>query len=280
MSKYNSKKTTIDGIAFDSKDEAKYYEVLKIKKSKGEIYNFELQPKFILIEGFKKGGKTYRQITYTPDFLIYHIDGTEELVDVKGMTTQQGELRIKLFHWKYRDKKLTILARNLKYGDKYGFIDFYELKKIRAKNKKRWWLINKVILIGRLTKDPELRYTPVNGTAVTTATIAVDNYNSKTGEKGADFIPVVIWGKQAENTAQYMTKGSQVAISGRITTRSYDAKDGTKRYVTEVVADMINGVQFLSKGKVNEMNQDPGNTFDSMGFDDGMTPVDDGDMPF
>ena len=110
--------------------------------------------------------------------------------------------------------------------------------------------------------------------------IAVDNYNSKTGEKGADFIPVVIWGKQAENTAQYMTKGSQVAISGRITTRSYDAKDGTKRYVTEVVADMINGVQFLSKGKVNEMNQDPGNTFDSMGFDDGMTPVDDGDMPF
>ena len=65
-----------------------------------------------------------------------------------------------------------------------------------------------------------------------------------------------------------MTKGSQVAISGRITTRSYDAKDGTKRYVTEVVADMINGVQFLSKGKVNEMNQDPGNTFDSMGFDD------------
>ena len=87
MSKYNSKKTTIDGIAFDSKDEAKYYEVLKIKKSKGEIYNFELQPKFILIEGFKKGGKTYRQITYTPDFLIYHIDGTEELVDVKGMMT-------------------------------------------------------------------------------------------------------------------------------------------------------------------------------------------------
>ena len=108
--------------------------------------------------------------------------------------------------------------------------------------------MNKVILIGRLTKDPELKYTPGNGTAVTTLTLAVDNYNSKSGEKTADFIPVVIWGKQAENTAQYMSKGSQIAISGRISVRTYDAKDGTKRYVTEVVADMFNGVSFLSKG--------------------------------
>ena len=147
--------------------------------------------------------------------------------------------------------------------------------------------MNKVILIGRLTKDPELRYTPGNGTAVTTLTLAVDNYNSKTGEKGADFIPVVIWGKQAENTAQYMIKGSQIAISGRITTRSYDAKDGTKRYVTEVVADMFNGVSFLSKGNGNNSstgNSNPGNdnndAFGDMGFDSDMTPVDDGDMPF
>ena len=144
--------------------------------------------------------------------------------------------------------------------------------------------MNKVILIGRLTKDPELRYTPGNGTAVTTLTLAIDNYNSKTGEKSADFIPVVIWGKQAENTAQYMSKGSQIAISGRITTRSYDAKDGTKRYVTEVVADMFNGVSFLSKGNGNNSstgNSNPGNdAFGDMGFDSDMTPVDDGDMPF
>ena len=147
--------------------------------------------------------------------------------------------------------------------------------------------MNKVILIGRLTKDPELIYTPGNGTAVTTLTLAIDNYNSKTGEKSADFIPVVIWGKQAENTAQYMSKGSQIAISGRITTRSYDAKDGTKRYVTEVVADMINGVSFLSKGNGNNSstgNSNPGNdnndAFGDMGFDSDMTPVDDGDMPF
>ena len=136
ISKYLSKKITVDGITFDSKDESKYYESLKIRKSKGEINNFELQPKFILVEGFKKEGKTYRAITYTPDFTIYHNDGSVEYVDVKGMTTQQGELRIKLFNWKYRDKKLSIVARSIKYGDKYGFIDYYELQKIRRNNRK------------------------------------------------------------------------------------------------------------------------------------------------
>ena len=136
MSKYNSKKITIDGITFDSKDEAMYYNALKIRKVKEEIKNFELQPKFILIEGFKKDGKTYRPITYTPDFTIYHNDNSIEYVDVKGMTTQQGELRIKLFNWKYRDKKLSIVARSIKYGDEYGFIDYYELQKIRKKNRR------------------------------------------------------------------------------------------------------------------------------------------------
>ena len=142
--------------------------------------------------------------------------------------------------------------------------------------------MNKVVLIGRLTKDPELKYTPGNGTAVTTLTLAVDNYNSKSGEKGADFIPVVIWGKQAENTAQYMVKGNQIAISGRISTRSYDAKDGSKRYVTEVVADMFNGVQFLSKsnGTNSTSNNTENDVFNGMNFADDMTPVDDGDMPF
>ena len=102
--------------------------------------------------------------------------------------------------------------------------------------------MNKVVLIGRLTKDPELRFTPGSGAAVTTLTLAIDKYNTKTGQKEADFVPVVVWGKQAESTANYMSKGSQVAISGRIQTRSYDAKDGTKRYVTEVVADQFGGV--------------------------------------
>lgn len=137
MSKYLSHKTVIDGITFDSKDEAKYYEALKIRRYRGDIKGFELQPKFTLVQGFKKDGKTYRAITYTPDFIIYHNDDSEEYVDVKGMTTQQGELRIKLFHHFYRDLKLSLVARNIKYGDEYGFIDFYELKKIRSKNRKK-----------------------------------------------------------------------------------------------------------------------------------------------
>ena len=136
MSKYLSHKTVVDGITFDSKDEAKYYEALKIRKYRGEIQNFELQPKFTLVQGFKKNGKTYRAITYTPDFVIYHNDNSEEYIDVKGMTTQQGELRIKLFYHFYRDLKLSIVARNLKYGDEYGFIDYYELQKIRRRNRR------------------------------------------------------------------------------------------------------------------------------------------------
>ena len=142
--------------------------------------------------------------------------------------------------------------------------------------------MNKVVLIGRLTKDPELKYTPGTGTAVTTITLAVENYNSKTQEKTADFIPVVLWGKQAENTAQYTLKGSQVAISGRISVRTYDAKDGTKRYITEVVADMFNGVQFLSKNNNSNSNTSVENNdvFGGMNFDEYNMPVDDGDMPF
>lgn len=148
--------------------------------------------------------------------------------------------------------------------------------------------MNKVVLIGRLTKDPELKYTPGTGTAVTTITLAVENYNSKTQEKTADFIQVVLWGKQAENTAQYTLKGSQVAISGRISVRTYDAKDGTKRYVTEVVADMFNGIQFLSKNNNSNSNNsiannDVGawNQSDDFGMGFGEeVPMDFGDMPF
>ena len=135
-SKYQNDWIVIDSIKFQSKDEAKYYEALKIRKAKGEIENFELQPKFILVPSFEKNGKKYRAITYTLDFTVYHIDETIEYVDVKGMTTQQGELRIKLFNYVYRDLKLSIVARSLKFGDQYGFIDFYELKKIRKANRK------------------------------------------------------------------------------------------------------------------------------------------------
>ena len=138
MSKYNSKKITIDGITFASIDEGKYYESLKIRKAKEEIRNFELQPKYVLMESFKKNGKTYRAITYTLDFCIYHNDGSVELIDVKslGTATQQGELRKKLFHNRYRTLKLTWVCRSVKYGGKTGWIEYDELKKIRSKNKR------------------------------------------------------------------------------------------------------------------------------------------------
>ena len=131
--------------------------------------------------------------------------------------------------------------------------------------------MNKVVLIGRLTKDPELRFIPGSGTATCSLTLAIDKYNSKTGQKEADFVPVVVWGKQAENVANYLTKGSQAAISGKIQTRNYEAKDGTKRYITEVVADQFGGVEFLGKGKGQDDNQ---NSFDDM------TQVNDDPMPF
>ena len=141
--------------------------------------------------------------------------------------------------------------------------------------------MNKVVLIGRLTKDPDLRFTTgENSKAVVRLTLAVDRYNTKTGEKEADFIPVVVWGKQAENVANYTNKGSQVAVSGRIQTRSYDAQDGTKRYVTEIVADQFGGVQFLgSKGGSSNESSGPANdVFGSGSFDDDIMPVYDENM--
>ena len=105
-------------------------------------------------------------------------------------------------------------------------------------------MLNKVILIGRLTKEPELRYTP-SGAAVASFTLAVNRTRANAqGERETDFIPVVVWQKQAENCANYIGKGSLVAVDGRLQVRTYDAKDGTKRWVTEVVAE---SVRFLDK---------------------------------
>lgn len=111
-------------------------------------------------------------------------------------------------------------------------------------------MLNLAILIGRLTADPELRYTP-NGTAVATFTIATDRFG-KEGEKETTFIPIVVWRKQAENCAEYLRKGSLAAVEGRINVRSYEDKEGKKRWVTEVVAE---AVKFLS-GKVDSASKE------------------------
>ncbi len=103
--------------------------------------------------------------------------------------------------------------------------------------------MNKAILIGRLTRDPEVRYTSSNR-AVCQFTVAVDRpfTNQQTGQREADFINVVVWDKRAENVGKYMSKGRLVAVEGRIQTRNYDNNEGKRVYVTEVVAD---NVQFL-----------------------------------
>ncbi len=109
--------------------------------------------------------------------------------------------------------------------------------------------MNKVILIGRLTRDPEMR-TTASGMNVTRFSIAVNRtYQDQNGERGVDYINCVAWRKQAENIAKYCTKGTQVAVDGRIQTGSYDAQDGSKRYTTDIVCD---NVTFLgSKGDNN-----------------------------
>ncbi len=136
--------------------------------------------------------------------------------------------------------------------------------------------MNKVVLIGRLTKDPELKYTPGSGTAVTTITLAVDRRFTKDNQKEADFIPVVTWGKSAESTAQHMQKGLLMGVSGRIQTRSYEAKEGGKRYVTEVVAEEIKFLQWAKDNKSNETHE---SAVDYASFED-MTPIDDDQIPF
>ena len=127
--------------------------------------------------------------------------------------------------------------------------------------------MNKVFLIGRLTRDPELRYTSANIPSATFSLAVNRNFTNQNGEREADFINIVVWRKQAENVKNYLTKGSQVAIDGRIQTRTYDAQDGTKRYVTEVVAD---NVQFLDRAG----SRDGGDNFAQPAFQDSATPYD------
>lgn len=99
--------------------------------------------------------------------------------------------------------------------------------------------MNKAIIIGRLTRDPEMR-TTTSGINSTSFTVAVSRpFTGQNGERETDFLNCVAWRKQAENINKFCKKGSQVAVEGRIQTRSYDAQDGTKRYVTEIVADNV-----------------------------------------
>ncbi|MFY9115251.1 MAG: single-stranded DNA-binding protein [Dethiobacteria bacterium] len=121
-------------------------------------------------------------------------------------------------------------------------------------------MLNRVILIGRLTRDPELRYTP-SGAAVTTFTLAVDRrFTNQQGERETDFIRIVAWQKLAETCANYIEKGRLVAVEGRLQIRSYEDKEGIRRNVAEVVAD---SVQFLEGPRDRKKDEAAGEDIDS-----------------
>jgi single-strand DNA-binding protein len=134
-------------------------------------------------------------------------------------------------------------------------------------------MLNRVILIGRLTKDPELRYTPA-GVAVTQFTLACDRPVSAGKEKEADFINIVTWRQTAEACANYLKKGRLAAVEGRIQVRNYDNNEGKKVYVTEVIAD---NVRFLEGNKDGNPQKD--NTSPPSG-DDKPIDISDDDLPF
>jgi len=134
-------------------------------------------------------------------------------------------------------------------------------------------MLNNVVLIGRLVRDPDMRYTP-NGVAVTTFTLAVDrSFSSNKGEREADFIPIIVWRQLAEACANHLSKGRLVAVQGRIQTRQYENNEGRRVYVTEVVADTV---RFLERAERHQSSDDS----DPFAGEGKPIEIDDSDMPF
>lgn len=122
--------------------------------------------------------------------------------------------------------------------------------------------MNSINLLGRLTKDPEIRYTQ-NGKCVAQFSLAVNRpVANQDGQREADFIPVVVWGKTAEAVGNYVKKGQRLLVNGRLQIRNYDAKDGSKRYVSEVIA---NNVEFIERKEDSSNNAFNGGGFEDMG---------------
>ncbi|MDQ0215399.1 single-strand DNA-binding protein [Oikeobacillus pervagus] len=119
-------------------------------------------------------------------------------------------------------------------------------------------MMNRVVLVGRLTKDPELRYTP-NGIAVASFTLACNrNYTNQQGEREADFINCVVWRRPAENVANFLKKGSLAGVDGRIQTRNYEGQDGRRVYVTEVLAESVQFLEPRNASAGNSRRDDSG----------------------
>lgn len=133
MTKYNAKRTEINGIVFDSKLEGEYYLYLKKQQKEGKIKIFARQPTFMLQGGYKKDGKNIRPINYKADFKIYHLDGSEEIIDIKGYETPEFKIKRKIFEHKYPLIKLTLIKYVKKYG---GWINTDEWERLKKAEKK------------------------------------------------------------------------------------------------------------------------------------------------
>ena len=143
-------------------------------------------------------------------------------------------------------------------------------------------MLNRVILIGRLTKDPELRYTP-NGIATTTFTLAVDRpFTSQGGERETDFLPIVTWRQLAETCANYLKKGRLTAVEGRVQVRNYENSEGKRVYVTEIVADNVRFLEGNRDSQRDPNEPDHRRNYDKDPFADDGKPIDidDDSLPF
>lgn len=132
-SKYGSKKVNLDGHTFDSKAEAHFYQYTKLRLKAGEIQAYELQPRYLLQEAFKYQGKSIQKMEYVADFLITHNDGSQEVIDVKGVETEAFRIKKKLFYKRYPDLNLSLMTYKHELG---GWIELGELKELARKMKK------------------------------------------------------------------------------------------------------------------------------------------------
>lgn len=141
-------------------------------------------------------------------------------------------------------------------------------------------MINRVILVGRLTKDPEYRQTP-NGVSVATFTLAVNRpFTNSQGEREADFINVVVFRRQAENVNNYLSKGSLAGVDGRIQSRNYENKEGQRVFVTEVVADNVQFLEPKNNNQQNNQSQQGQASANNNPFSNNNADIDTDDLPF
>ena len=139
--------------------------------------------------------------------------------------------------------------------------------------------MNRVVLVGRLARDPELRTTP-SGVSVCNFTVACDRRYTQNGERQADFISCIAWRQSGEFVSRYFTKGNRIALEGSIQTRSWDDQNGNKRYATEVVVDHVEFAQSKGEGGFVPQGMPAAATSAPSGDIDGFMPIEEEDLPF